>query len=308
MELLMKTRHFLTLRDLSSEELNTLIHRAIELKAIQKRGEIYEPLKNKVLGMVFEKSSTRTRVSFEAGMAQFGGHAIFLSPRDTQLGRGEPVEDTARVLSRMVDAVMIRTFEHEKIETFAAHSQVPVINALTDMYHPCQLLADVQTYVEHRGDISGKTVAWIGDGNNMCHSYINAAIQFGFKLNIACPEGYEPDADLVNSAGERVSIMHDAHAAAQDADLVTTDVWASMGQEEEQNIREKAFAEFEVNDTVMACAKPDAVFMHCLPAHRGEEVSASVIDGKQSIVWDQAENRLHAQKALLEFLLTGNLS
>lgn len=299
----MKTRHFLTLHDLSSAELNRLIKRAIELKAIQKRGEIYEPLKNKVLGMVFEKSSTRTRVSFEAGMAQFGGHAIFLSPRDTQLGRGEPVEDTARVLSRMVDAVMIRTFEHEKIESFAAHSEVPVINALTDMYHPCQLLADVQTYVEHRGEISGRTVAWIGDGNNMCHSYINAAMQFGFKLNIACPEGYEPDAAVVEAAGESVSVMRDPLAAAQGADLVTTDVWASMGQEEEQKVREIAFAEFEVNDAVMACARPDAVFMHCLPAHRGEEVSASVIDGQQSIVWDQAENRLHAQKALLEFLL-----
>jgi len=301
----MKIRHFLTLRDLSSEELNTLIRRAIELKAMQKRGEIYEPLKNRVLGMVFEKSSTRTRVSFEAGMAQFGGHAIFLSPRDTQLGRGEPVEDTARVLSRMVDVIMIRTFEHEKLETFAAHSQVPVINALTDMYHPCQLLADVQTYVEHRGDIAGRTVAWIGDGNNMCHSYINAAIQFGFKLNIACPPGYEPDAALVESAGGRVMLMGDAREAAQGADLVTTDVWASMGQEEEQKVREKAFAQFEVDDAVMACARPDAVFMHCLPAHRGEEVSASVIDGAQSIVWDQAENRLHAQKALMEFLLVG---
>jgi ornithine carbamoyltransferase len=301
----MKIRHFLTLRDLSSEELNTLIRRAIELKAMQKRGELYEPLKNKVLGMVFEKSSTRTRVSFEAGMAQFGGHAIFLSPRDTQLGRGEPVEDTARVLSRMVDVIMIRTFEHEKLETFAAHSQVPVINALTDMYHPCQLLADVQTYVEHRGDIAGRTVAWIGDGNNMCHSYINAAIQFGFKLNIACPPGYEPDAALVESAGGLVRLMSDAREAAQGADLVTTDVWASMGQEEEQKVREQAFARFEVNDTVMACARPDAVFMHCLPAHRGEEVSASVIDGAQSIVWDQAENRLHAQKALMEFLLVG---
>jgi ornithine carbamoyltransferase len=301
----MKMRHFLTLRDLSSDELNTLIRRAIELKAMQKRGEIYEPLKNRVLGMVFEKSSTRTRVSFEAGMAQFGGHAIFLSPRDTQLGRGEPVEDTARVLSRMVDVIMIRTFEHEKLEAFAAHSQVPVINALTDMYHPCQLLADVQTYVEHRGDIAGKTVAWIGDGNNMCHSYINAAIQFDFKLNIACPQGYEPDAMLVESAGERVRLMGDPREAAQDADLVTTDVWASMGQEEEQKVREKAFAAFEVNDALMACARPDAVFMHCLPAHRGEEVSASVIDGAQSIVWDQAENRLHAQKALMEFLLVG---
>ena len=299
----MTTRHFLTLLDLTPAELNRLIQRAIELKAIQKRGEAYTPLQNKVLGMVFEKSSTRTRVSFEAGMAQFGGHAIFLSPRDTQLGRGEPVEDTARVLSRMVDIIMIRTFEHEKLETFAQHSEVPVINALTDMYHPCQLLADVQTFVEHRGDISGKTVAWIGDGNNMCHSYINAARQFGFKLNIACPEGYEPNAELVAAAGDSVRVMRDAKEAAAGADMVTTDVWASMGQEEEQAIREKAFATYEVTDAIMASANSDAIFMHCLPAHRGEEVSASVIDGKQSVVWDQAENRLHAQKAVMVTLM-----
>ncbi len=299
----METRHFLTLLDLTPAELRRLIQRAIELKAIQKNGESYTPMRDKVLGMVFEKSSTRTRVSFEAGMAQFGGHAIFLSPRDTQLGRGEPIEDTARVLSRMVDIIMIRTYEHEKLETFARHSQVPVINALTDMYHPCQLLADVQTFIEHRGDIAGKTVAWIGDGNNMCHSYINAARQFGFKLNIACPEGYEPDAGLVAAAGDAVRIMRDAAEAAKGADMITTDVWASMGQEEEQAIREKAFAAYEVTDTVMANANSNAIFMHCLPAHRGEEVSASVIDGKQSVVWDQAENRLHAQKALMEFLM-----
>ncbi len=299
----MTTRHFLTLLDLTPAELQRLIQRAIKLKAMQKNGESYTPMRDKVLGMVFEKSSTRTRVSFEAGMAQFGGHAIFLSPRDTQLGRGEPIEDTARVLSRMVDIIMIRTYEHEKLETFAAHSQVPVINALTDMYHPCQLLADVQTYVEHRGDIAGKTVAWIGDGNNMCHSYINAARQFGFKLNIACPEGYDPDAELVAAAGDAVSVMRDAGEAAAGADMVTTDVWASMGQEEEQAIREKAFAAYEVTDAVMAHANSDAIFMHCLPAHRGEEVSASVIDGQQSVVWDQAENRLHAQKALMEFLM-----
>ncbi len=297
-------RHFLTLLDLQPEELDRLISRAIELKAMQKRGEIYEPLKNRVLGMVFEKSSTRTRVSFEVAMAQFGGHAIFLSPRDTQLGRGEPVEDTARVLSRMVDAIMIRTYEHEKLEAFARHSMVPVINALTDMYHPCQLLADVQTFVEHRGEIRGKTVAWIGDGNNMCHSYINAARQFGFKLRIACPDGYAPDGAVVAAAGVAVEFTHHPLQAAKDADLVTTDVWASMGQEEEQERRARAFADFQVNDAVMAKAKPDALFMHCLPAHRGEEVSASVIDGPQSVVWDQAENRLHAQKALLEQLLT----
>ena len=299
----MALRHFLSLLDLNSDELNALIQRAIELKAMQQRGEIYEPMKNRVLGMIFEKSSTRTRVSFEAGMAQFGGHAIFLSPRDTQLGRGEPIEDTAKVLSRMVDIIMIRTFEQEKLETFAAHSQVPVINALTDSYHPCQLLADVQAFVEHRGPIQGKTVAWIGDGNNMCHSYINAALQFDFQLRIACPEGYEPDSAIMARAGDRITLLHDAKAAAEGADLITTDVWASMGQEEEQATRERAFAAFEVDDSIMACANADAVFLHCLPAHRGEEVSASVIDGPQSIVWDQAENRLHAQKALMEFLL-----
>ncbi len=296
-------RHFLTLKDLSTDELNQLIQRAIVLKAMHKSGEIYEPLKNRVLGMIFEKSSTRTRVSFESGMAHFGGHALFLSPRDTQLGRGEPIEDSARVISRMVDAVMIRTFEQEKLETFARHSSVPVINALTDMYHPCQLLADVQTYVEHRGSIRGRTITWIGDGNNMCHSYINAAIQFDFQLNIACPKGYEPDSSLLESAGDRVSMTHDPREAAVDADMVTTDVWASMGQEDEQNQRKSDFAGFYVDDHLMGLAKKDAIFLHCLPAHRGEEVSASVIDGEQSVVWDQAENRLHAQKALLEFLI-----
>ena len=300
----MQVRHFLTLLDLSPEEANQMIQRAIELKAMHYNNKVYEPMKNKVLGMVFEKSSTRTRVSFESGTAQFGGHAIFLSPRDTQLGRGEPVEDTAKVLSRMVDIIMIRTFEHEKLELFAANSRVPVINALTDMYHPCQLLADVQTYVEHRGPITGKTVAWIGDGNNMCHSYINAARQFGFKLNIACPEGYDPDESVVKAAGDCINIIRDPRAAAEGADFITTDVWASMGQEEEQAKREKAFADYQVDDAIMAVADKEAVFMHCLPAHRGEEVAASVIDGGQSVVWDQAENRLHAQKALMEFLLS----
>ncbi len=299
----METRHFRTLLDLSPGELNRLIERATELKAIQRSGEIYEPLRNRVMGMIFEKSSTRTRVSFETAMAQFGGHAIFLSPRDTQLGRGEPIEDTARVLSRMVDVIMIRTFEHEKLELFSEYSQVPVINALTDQYHPCQLLADVQTFVEHRGPIAGRTVAWIGDGNNMCNSYINAARQFGFRLKIACPEGYEPDAQVVAAAGDRVLVTHDPLEAVEHANLVTTDVWASMGQEEEQAAREQAFAAFQVHDALMAQASPDALFLHCLPAHRGEEVAASVIDGPQSVVWDQAENRLHAQKALLELLL-----
>lgn len=299
----MSVRHFLTLLDLSPDELRALIDRAIELKRRHQAGELYQPFKGKVLAMIFEKSSTRTRVSFEAGMAQLGGHALFLSPRDTQLGRGEPLEDTARVLSRMADAIMIRTFEHEKIERFAAVSRVPVINALTDRYHPCQLLADVQTFVEHRGDIRGRTVAWIGDGNNMCHSYINAARQFDFRLRIACPEGYDPDPDILAAAGDRVTLMRDPREAAAGADLVTTDVWASMGQEEEQAQRERAFADYQVTDEIMDRAAADAVFMHCLPAHRGEEVAASVIDGPRSLVWNQAENRLHAQKALLEFLL-----
>jgi ornithine carbamoyltransferase len=295
-------RHFLTLKDLSKDELKQLILRAIELKKMQQSGEIFEPLKNKVLAMIFEKSSTRTRVSFEAAMTQFGGSSIFLSPDDTQLGRGEPVEDSARVISSMVDAVMIRTFEHSKLETFAKYSSVPVINALTDDYHPCQLLADMQAYYEHRGDISGKTVAWIGDGNNMCHSYINAAQQFSFKLNIATPKGYEPRADIIEAADAEVILFNDASEAAKGADLVVTDVWASMGQEEEQRKREYAFASFQVNEAIMQNAAEDAVFMHCLPAHRGEEVTAGVIDGPQSVVWDEAENRLHAQKALLEFL------
>ena len=296
-------RHFLTLMDFSSDELKNMTDRAIVLKKMQKAGDIYEPLKNRMLGMVFEKSSTRTRVSFETGMVQFGGGSIFLSPRDTQLGRGEPIEDSARVLSQMVDLIMIRTFEHEKIETFAQHSSVPVINALTDMYHPCQLLADMQCYQEHRGSIEGKTVSWIGDGNNMCHSYINAARQWGFKLNIACPEGYDPDQAIFNAAGDQVEIIRDPMAAATDSDLIVTDVWTSMGQEEEQALREKAFDGYLVDDKLMAQANKEALFMHCLPAHRGEEVSASVIDGGQSVVWDEAGNRLHAQKALLEFLM-----
>ncbi len=300
----MPVRHFLTLLDLSPEELHGLMRRAIELKAKQRAGELYQPLRGKVLGMVFEKSSTRTRVSFEAGMAQLGGAAIFLSPRDTQLGRGEPIEDTARVLSRMVDIIMIRTYEHEKIERFAANSQVPVINALTDRCHPCQLLADVQTYIEHRGDIRGKTVAWIGDGNNMCNSYMGAAKQFGFKLKVAAPQGYEPTADVIACAGDCVEVSNDPASAARGADLVVTDVWASMGQEEEQAAREKAFASFQVDGKLMKLAAKDALFMHCLPAHRGEEVAAEVIDGAQSVVWDEAENRLHAQKALMELLLS----
>ncbi len=300
----MTTRHFLTLLDFTPAELRALIQRAIELKQMLHAGELFQPFKGMSLAMVFEKSSTRTRVSFEAGINQLGGNAMFLSPRDTQLGRGEPIEDSARVLSRMVDIIMIRTYEHEKIERFAEFSDVPVINALTDMYHPCQLLADMQTWHEHRGDCSGKTAAWIGDGNNMCHSYINAARQFGFRLNIAAPDGYLPDDALLKAAGDSVQLSPTATDAAQDADLVVTDVWASMGQEEEQTRREVAFADYQVNADVMQAAHDDALFMHCLPAHRGEEVTADVIDGRQSVVWDEAENRLHAQKALMEMLLT----
>ena len=299
------TRHFLTLLDLSRDELRGIVRRATELKRMQHRGEIHTPLKGKNLGMIFEKSSTRTRVSFEVGMSQLGGHALFLSPRDTQLGRGEPIEDSARVLSRMLDIIMIRTFEQEKLERFAAHSQVPVINALTDLYHPCQLLADMQTYFEHRGDIEGKTVTWVGDGNNMCHSYINAARRFGFRLHIACPQGYDPDPEILSAADGQAEIIRDPLAAAAGADLVVTDVWASMGQEEEQALREKAFSQYQVNDELMGQAAGDALFFHCLPAHRGEEVTASVIDTPDSVVWDEAENRLHSQKALMEFLLLG---
>ncbi|BBP46633.1 ornithine carbamoyltransferase, catabolic [Thiosulfatimonas sediminis] len=299
----MTVRHFLTLKDLSKEELQIVLERGIALKRMQRAGEIHEPLKNKTLAMIFEKSSTRTRISFETGMTQLGGHALFLSPRDTQLGRGEPIEDSARVISSMVDGIMIRTFEHEIVQTMAKHSRVPIINALTDDYHPCQLLADMQTFYEHRGSIQGKTVTWIGDGNNMCQSYINAAEMYDFKLRIACPEGYDPRPELVAENADRVEIIRNAKEAATNSDLLVTDVWASMGQEEEQRLRQRAFADYQINAEVMACAKDDALFMHCLPAHRDEEVSAEVIDGKQSVVWDEAENRLHAQKALLEFLM-----
>jgi ornithine carbamoyltransferase len=296
-------RHLLTLLDLTPEEARALLARAIQLKVMLRAGVDYRPLRHRTLAMIFEKASTRTRVSFETGMAQFGGHALFLSPRDTQLGRGEPIEDNARVLSRMVDAVMIRTFNHATIERFAAHSLVPVINGLSDLAHPCQLLADMQTYLEHRGDIRGRRVAWIGDGNNVCNSYINAAQVFDFHLRIACPEGFEPNPGVLALAGGRCEVVRDPLDAAAGADLIATDVWASMGQEEEQRLREVAFASYQVNDKLMSVAAADALFMHCLPAHRGEEVTAAVIDGPQSVVWDEAENRLHVQKALLELLL-----
>ncbi len=299
----MSLRHLVNLTDLTPDEYRGLLTRAIELKAI-KSG--YEPLKNKVLAMLFEKSSTRTRISFEAGMIQLGGGAIFLSPRDTQLGRGEPIEDSARVIGRMTDCVMLRTNSHRTVEIFAEYAGIPVINGLTDQSHPCQLLADMQTYLEHRGDIAGKSVAWIGDGNNMCHSYIESAALLGFELRVACPEGYDPSEEYLNKAKGHVTIHRDAREAARNADLVVTDVWASMGQEEEQARRVAAFKDFQVTQDLMALADSNALFMHCLPAHRGEEVSAEVLDGSQSVVWDEAENRLHAQKALLEFLLVEN--
>ncbi|MDI4659894.1 MULTISPECIES: ornithine carbamoyltransferase [Cobetia] len=302
----MATRHFLTLLDLSPEELDYLIQRAITIKdGLKKEGPVYTPFANRTLAMIFEKSSTRTRVSFETAMAQFGGHALFLSPRDTQLGRGEPIGDTARVLSEMVDGVMIRTFAHSDIEAFADASSVPVINALTDDYHPCQLLADVMTWTECRGSVKGKTAVWIGDGNNMCHSWINAARQFDFNLRICCPEGYEPDSEIVAAAGQRVSIHRDPQQAVQGADLVTTDVWASMGQEEEQLKREADFAGFQVDEAMLDKAADDVIFLHCLPAHRGEEISMGLLDDPRAIVWQEAGNRLHAQKALLEFLMLG---
>lgn len=299
------TRHFLTLTDLTTDELHALIKRAGELKQEFRSRTPHETLKGRVLGMIFEKSSTRTRVSFEAGMAQLGGDAIFLSSRDTQLGRGEPIEDSARVLSQMVDAVMIRTFEHEKVETFAKYSTVPVINALTDDFHPCQLIADMQAYFEVNGDIKGKTVTWIGDGNNMCNSYINAARMFDFHLNVCCPEGYEPPADLVEANKERVTILRSLEESVKGSSLVVTDVWASMGQEEEAQKRMKAFAGYQVNPALMDLAESDALFMHCLPAHRGEEISHDMLDDPRSVVWEEAGNRMHAQKALLEFLVNG---
>jgi len=300
----MQPRHFLSLADLTRGELNSLLQSASELKRAHRQGHQNTSLTGTVLAMIFEKSSTRTRVSFEAGMAQLGGSALFLSPNDTQLGRGEPIQDSARVISSMVDIVMIRTFRQADIELFAKHSSVPVINALSDDYHPCQLLADLQTFSEHRGSITGKTVAWIGDGNNMCQSWINAAMLLDFNLNIACPEGYEPSPELLERAGARITLHRQPASAVDGVDLVTTDVFASMGQEAEQQLRLEKFNGFQVDHTLMSHAANNALFMHCLPAHRGEEVSAELLEDSQiSVVWDEAENRLHAQKALMLLLL-----
>ena len=285
----MPTRHFLSLLDFTSDELRALIAQAIDVKQKLKQGISHTPLAGKLLAMIFEKSSTRTRVSFEAGMYQLGGQAMFLSPRDSHLGRGEPIEDSARVISSMVDGILIRTFGHDRIETLARNSRVPVINGLSDLLHPCQLLADMQTWFEQRGDIAG--------------AYINAALRFDFSLRIACPSGHEPDSTLLESGGDRVSLHQSATEAATNADLVVTDVWASMGQEAEQQQRIEAFSSYQVNRDVMAQANKDALFMHCLPAHRGEEVTSEVLESAQSVIWEEAENRLHAQKALLETLL-----
>lgn len=298
----MTIRHFLQLPDLTRDELNQIIEAAITLKQSWKAGILDNRMQGKVLAMIFEKASTRTRVSFESGISQLDGTAIFLSPDDTQLGRGEPIEDSARVISSMVDLVMIRTFEQEKVELFSQYSSVPVINALTDSFHPCQLLADIQTYVEHRGSMQGTKVAWVGDGNNMCQSYINASAMLDFELAIACPAGYQPNADLLAKHADRVSICSDPEQVLRDANLVVTDTWASMGQEQQASERRIAFADFMVSEQNMTLAAKDALFMHCLPAYRGMEISETMLDSKWSVVWDEAENRLHAQKALMLFL------
>jgi ornithine carbamoyltransferase len=301
----LEPRHFLQFRDYSRAEFDYLFERTRWIKERFKRYELYQPLKDRTLAMVFEKASTRTRVSFEAGMNQLGGIAINLTRGDTQLSRGEPIEDVARVVSRMVDVVMIRTFEQAIIERFAAYSRVPVINGLTNEYHPCQILADLYTYVEHRGSIEGRTVAWIGDANNMCATWLQAATIFGFRVHVSTPPGYELPANAYDPRHCRV--FDDPEAACEGADLVTTDVWTSMGFEAENEARMQAFSSWQVDATMMRRARADALFMHCLPAHRGEEVSADVIDGPQSVVWDEAENRLHTQKALLEYLVCGRV-
>ena len=304
----MQLRHFLQLRDFSRAEIEHLFVRSAWIKQQFKQYQPYHPLLDRTLAMVFEKSSTRTRVSFEAGMYQMGGSVITLNTGDTQLGRGEPIEDVARVISRMVDIVMIRTYEQTIIERFAAHSRVPVINGLTNEYHPCQILADIFTYIEHRGSIAGKTVAWIGDSNNMCSTWLHAAEMLDFKVHVATPTGYEVQLQRVGVRQEYFKQFTDPTQACVGVDLVTTDVWTSMGFEAETEERKRNFANFCVDKDMMACAKPDALFMHCLPAHRGEEVAADVLEGPKSVVWDEAENRMHVQKALMEYLLLGRVT
>jgi len=302
-------RHFLQFNDFSRAEFDYLFERARWIKGQFKSYKQYWPLTDRTLVMIFEKASTRTRLSFEAGMQQLGGSAIYLNTRDSQLGRGEPVEDAAQVISRMSDIVMIRTFEQEIIERFAANSRVPVINGLTNEYHPCQILADIYTFIEHRGSIAGKTVAWIGDSNNVCNTWLQAAEVFGFNVHVSTPPGYEVEPERAGLYGtDNYEEFSDPMEAARGADLVTTDVWTSMGFEAENEERLRDFEDWQVDAEMMRQARPDALFMHCLPAHRGEEVAAEVIDGRQSVVWDEAENRLHVQKALMEFLLLGKVN
>ncbi|HEX2830892.1 MAG TPA: ornithine carbamoyltransferase [Burkholderiales bacterium] len=304
----MAVRHFLQLKDFSREEFHHLFARTRSIKERFKRYEPYRPLHDRTLAMVFEKHSTRTRVSFEAGMHQLGGSVITLMTRDTQLGRGEPIEDVARVITRMVDIVMIRTFEQAIIEQFAKHSRVPVINGLTNEYHPCQIMGDIYTFIEHRGDIRGKTVAWIGDSNNVCNTWLQAAELFDFNVHVSTPPGYEVEPERAGLYGtDHYEEFADPMEAVKGVDLITTDVWTSMGFEAENAQRKRAFEDWQVDGDMMRAAKKDALFMHCLPAHRGEEVAADVIDGPNSVVWDEAENRLHTQKALMEFLLLGKV-
>jgi ornithine carbamoyltransferase len=301
-------RHFLQFKDLRAEEYSYLFERAATIKKRFKNYEKYTPLVDRTLAMIFEKASTRTRVSFEAGMYQMGGSVVNLTTGDSQLGRAEPIEDSARVISRMVDVVMIRTFEQTKIELFAANSRVPVINGLTNEYHPCQILADIFTFIEHRGSIKGKVVAWVGDGNNMANTWLQAADLLGFTLHVSTPSGYEIDAKVAGVTNTAcVKVFKNPLDACRGAHLVTTDVWTSMGFEAENEARLKAFANWRVSNAMMGVAAPDALFMHCLPAHRGEEVDSDVIDGPQSVVWDEAENRMHVQKALMEYLLLGRI-
>lgn len=295
-------RHFLSLYDCTPGELNSIIHRAIELKKLRNNNIVHDTLKGRILGMIFDKSSTRTRISFESGIIQLGGNAIFLTPKDTQMGRGESIHDSAIVMSSMMDMIMIRTFGHDIVTEFAKYSSVPVINALTDMSHPCQIMADIQTFTELRGDIKGKTIAWIGDGNNICNSYIEAAKQFDFQLNVACPEGYEPNANILKTAKGHVDIMRDPADAVKNAHIVTTDVFVSMGQEQETQLRMQHFKGYQVTEALLDKAASDVIFLHCLPAHRGEEISETLLDDPRAHVWQEAENRLHAQKALMEFL------
>ncbi|MGL4409034.1 ornithine carbamoyltransferase [Zoogloea sp.] len=301
-------RHYLQFKDFSREEYEYLFARTRWIKERYKRYEPHHPLFDRTLVMIFEKASTRTRLSFEAGMQQLGGSAIYLNTRDSQLGRGEPVEDAAQVISRMSDIVMIRTFEQSIIERFAEYSRVPVVNGLTNEYHPCQILADIFTFIEHRGPIQGKTVAWVGDSNNMCNTWLQAAEVLDFQVRVSTPPGYEIEPELAGVLGTgHFQVFEDPMEACRGADLVTTDVWTSMGFEAENEERMRDFADWQVDGDMMRVANPDAVFMHCLPAHRGEEVTAEVIDGPQSVVWDEAENRLHVQKALMEYLLIGKV-